>query len=309
MSPGARVRISDGRWLGSRSIEFTADESGAITRKYFAGSSERPFEPEGRKWLAQVLPRFVRQTGMFAEDRVARFLKKGGVDAVLGEISQIEGSYSKRVYFTQLLRQATIDEVTGRRVLEQAGREIDSDYELATVLIDSADRLLVDDATRKAYFDAARTLESDYEMRRVFTRALKGGRISPALVASVLDASRALESDYEAATVLLDIVKSYPIEGETRAPFFKALETLESSYEKGRVLQALVRQDRLSEETLIGAVEAAGTIESNHESAQVLIAAARSHEIACPARDAYIRAAERLGNHDRDRSLAVLARR
>jgi hypothetical protein len=309
MAPGARVRISDGRWLRSRSIEFTADASGNITRRYFAGSGERPFEPEGREWLAQVLPRFVRQSAMFAKDRVARFLRKGGVDAVLTEISQIEGSYGKRVYLTQLVRQATIDPASARRVLDQAGREIDSDYELATLLIDSADRLLVDEATRQAYLDAARTLESDYEMRRAYTAALKRGTTSPALIASLLEASRALDSDYEAATVLLDVLKSHPIEGEARAPFLEALATVDSSYEKGRVLQALVRQDAVSADTLLGVVEAAARIESDHESAQVLIAAARSHALSGPARDAYIRAAERLGNHDRDRSLAVLARR
>src|SRR5690606_16202438 len=147
---GARVRISDGRWLRSRAIEFTADGSGHITRRYFAGGGERPFEPEGREWLAQVLPTFVRQSGMFTKDRVARLLKNGGVDAVLKEISQIEGSYGKRLYFTELLQQAPIDAATSQRILDQAGRGIESDYELSTLLIDAADRLLVDDATRKA---------------------------------------------------------------------------------------------------------------------------------------------------------------
>ena len=69
MSPGGQLRISDGGWLKGHSVEFTADGSGKITRKYWSGSTERPFEPEGRQWLSQKLPRFVRQSGIGAKAR------------------------------------------------------------------------------------------------------------------------------------------------------------------------------------------------------------------------------------------------
>ena len=80
----------------------------------------------------------------------------------------------KRVYFTELLKTPGLDAATMRQALDQAGRQIDSDFELATLLI-SSDRLLVDEATRRAYFDAARSIESDFEMRRVYSSALKRG--------------------------------------------------------------------------------------------------------------------------------------
>ena len=50
---------------------------------------------------------------------------------------------------------------------EQAGREIDSDFEPASLLVSSGDQLTADDATRKAYLDAARSIDSDFELRRV----------------------------------------------------------------------------------------------------------------------------------------------
>jgi hypothetical protein len=101
---------------------FEADASGTIRRRYWDGTSEKPFEPDGRGWLSQVLPRIIRQSGLGAPARVARILKAKGPSGVLAEITLIEGSWSKRVYFTELLKSPGPDTATVRQALEQAGR-------------------------------------------------------------------------------------------------------------------------------------------------------------------------------------------
>src|SRR6476620_9545414 len=179
LSPGGSLRIRDGGMmtslLGGHTIEFTADASGTITRRFWVGSSERPFDPEGRKWLASMLPRFIRQTGIGAGARVARILKAKGPAGVLAEISLSEGSWGKRKYFSELVNAGPLDPATARQVLAQAGREIDSDFELASFLIEDAGKLLADDGSHQAYFDAARSIDSDFEMRLVFSALVKRG--------------------------------------------------------------------------------------------------------------------------------------
>ena len=136
MSPGGYLRIKDGRRFGTdNSVEFRADSGGAIERRFWVSGRERPFDPEGRKWLAEVLPRFIRQSGIGAKARVARFMKSGGAAAVLAEISRIEGSWAKRVYFTELFKQPGLSGADVQQALAQAGREVDSDFELASLLI------------------------------------------------------------------------------------------------------------------------------------------------------------------------------
>jgi beta-lactamase regulating signal transducer with metallopeptidase domain len=306
LSPGAYVRISDGAWLRGRSVEIRADGAGALTREFRVGNTVRPFEPEGREWLGRIFPRFVRQSGINAPQRVARFLTRGGPDAVLAEISLIEGSYGKRLYFAQLIKQASLDAASARRVLEQAGREIDSDYELATLLIDVTGKLVLDDAARQAYFAAARRIESDYEMRRVYTAALKGGTVPAPLLISLLEGATGIDSDYEAATLLLDVVKRHPIAGAVRAPFFTAVAGIDSSYEKGRVLQALLRRAGLPADTLLAVIDETASIGSSYEAAQVLLVAARSHTLTGAARTAYLRVADRLGDYEQSQVLAAL---
>jgi len=380
LSPNGLLRIRDGGMMtslgGGRTLEFRADSSGKVTRRFWVGSSERPFDPEGRKWLTSVLPRFIRQTGIGAPARVARILKQKGPSGVLAEISLIDGSWAKRRYFSELLKATTLDAATTRQVLVQAGRELDSDFELASFLIDNADRLLVDEGTRQAYFDATRSIDSDFEMHRVFSAGLKRGPVSAAALTSMLNASHNIDSDFEeasllvdvaklqaldsttrpaffsaldtvqsdfehrrvlsaltargditpetsaamlvsgasvssdfeAASFLLDLVKRQPIEGNVRAPFFQAVDSIDSSFERGRVLQAVARRPDASPETILAVIRATKGMGSDFETSQVLQAVSSSHSIEGPARDAYIAAAEKLGDFEQGRTLSALVK-
>jgi beta-lactamase regulating signal transducer with metallopeptidase domain len=308
LSPNGYLRIREGGRSNDRAVEFRADSSGAITRKYWEGSSERPFEPEGRKWVAETLPRFIRQTGIGASRRVARILAAQGPSGVLAEISQIEGSFAKQIYFSELLKTAKLDSATTRQALAQAGQQIDSDFELARLLISATDRLLVDDTTRQAYFDAAKTIGSDFEMRRVFSAALKQGPMPAPLMASLLEASNAIGSNFEHGGLLTQVAQLQPIEGPVRAPFFKSVATIESSFERGRVLQTVAKRSDLSPETVLEVLRSAGMMSSNFETGQVLRAVAANHPITGEARTAYVDAASRLGNFEEGRALSALVK-
>jgi len=308
LSDDGYLRIKQGgRADGDRSVEFRSDSSGNIARRYWEGSSERPFEPEGRRWLAEILPRFIRQTGIGAPRRVARIMAAKGPNGVLAEISEIEGGHAKRLYFSELLKNK-LEPAIVRQALAQAGKEINSDFELASLLMGAADRLLVDDATRQAYLDAARSIDSDFEMQRVLSSALKGGQFPPPVMASLLDASNAIGSDFEHGRLLMQVADQQPIEGPVRAPFFRAVATIGSAFERGRVLQAVAKRSDLSSETVLAVLKSAQMMTSNFETGQVLRAVAARHDISGEARNAYLDAASRLGDFEEGRALTALAR-
>jgi beta-lactamase regulating signal transducer with metallopeptidase domain len=271
LSPGGTLKIKEGGLLASRSVEFRADASGKIERRFWVGMSERPFEPDGRQWLATALPRFIRQTGIGAPARVARIMRQKGPDGVLAEIALIDGSWAKRIYFTELLKTDRLDPQIVERALKQAAGELDSDFEKASLLIGSADRLLVNDATRKAYFDAARTIDSDFEMRRVYSSAMKRGTMSPELMFSLLDASTSIESDFEAASLLMEAGKLQALDARTRPAYFKVLNTIESDFERRRVLTSILANADGSSEARKAVLDAAATMDSDFEKASVLV--------------------------------------
>jgi beta-lactamase regulating signal transducer with metallopeptidase domain len=310
LSPGGYLKIKEGGRLGSRTVEFQADGSGNISRRYWFGTSERPFEPEGRQWLTKVLPRFIRQTGIGAPARVTRILKGSGPSGVLAEIGRIEGSWAKRIYFRELVAQATMDSSTLQRALAQAGREIESDHELASLLIEAADQSLADDGTRKAYFEAARSIESDFELRRVYSSALKRGTVTPAILAGILDATRSIDSDFELASLLAQIAKLQPLDDATRAPFFAALGTVGSDFEHRRVLSAVAGRGDLTPEIVSAMMDSALSVESDFELASLLTGIVERNGVEGAHRAPFFRAVESLeSSFDRGRVLQALARR
>jgi hypothetical protein len=304
ITPGGWLQINDGRFR----VEFASDASGTLTRRFWTGGTERPFEPEGRKWTAQVLPRFIRQSGAGAAKRVARILKARGSEGVLEEIALIEGSWARREYYTELLK-TPLDAATAARTLADAGRRIESDFELATLLI-FADRFLVDEAPRRAYLEAARTIQSDFEMRRALAAAIDKGPPVPALLASLLETSMAIESDFELATLLVQVAKGQSLEpAAVQSAFFTAAASVANDFEHRRVLSAVLARGG-SPDTVAAALQSVGQIASDFESATILQEVAREHAIEGAIRAPFFKAVSGIGSaHERGRVLLAVARR
>ena len=310
MTPGGWLRIRETRRGASDyRVEFSADASGKIQRRFWTASTEGPFETTGRAWLKEILPRFIRQSGIGAEGRVARIYKSKGADGVLAEISAIEGSWTKRLYFTHLLKMPSLGPRVVQQALAQAGREVDSDYELASLLI-SAEPLVRDEATRRAYFDAARTIDSDYEMRRVFSSALKSGPIAAALLVGMLEASASIGNDYELASLLEQVARQQPIETSSRAAFFRALATVGNAYEQRRVLSMVMRRAELDTESAVLALEQVSAMKSDYEAATVLLEYLKENRVEGAVRTPFFRAVGGIGSpYERGRVLQAVARR
>ena len=309
VSPGGSLKISDGKWLGRHSIEIR-ERNGSLERRYYVNGAERPYEPEGRAWLRDNLPRFVRNTGIGAEARVARFLKSGGPSAVMGEIDRIDSAYVKGIYFKQLFAQAQLTPQEYRQAMAQAARGMkSSDYELAQLLIAVADRLPADEASRAAYFEAAGGIGSDYELRRVYSTMLKRGPVSPSILAGILEHSRSIDSDYELSQLLQQILSQQPLDDRNRAAFFAAAATIDSDYERGRVLTRAVGGDRPSDPALLeAALTQAGSMGSDYETSSFLLAALKQNGVEGPARAPFFKAVATLGSdYERGRVLKAVA--
>ena len=271
ISPGGYIRITDGNWIGRHSVEIR-ERGGQLERRYFVNASERSYEPEGRAWLQQNLPRFIRNTGIGAPARVARFLRSGGSSAVLAEIARVQSTYVKGIYYRELFKQATLTPEQYREVMVQASTTMrSSDYELAQLLIAIADKLPADEASRAAYFNAASGISSDYELRRVYSTMLKRGPVGAQTLAGILEHTASIESDYELSELLRQIVSQQPLDERNRAAFFRAVGTISSDYEKRRVLSAVVSDTQPSDQAFLeAALNAAAAMQSDYETASFL---------------------------------------
>jgi Zn-dependent protease with chaperone function len=309
LSPGGSIHIADSGAAGRHSIEIR-ERGGTIERKYYVNGSERPFDPEGRQWLRDNLPKLIRNSGLGADRRVARFLKSGGPAAVLAEISKIDGSYGKRLYFTELFKQASLTAEQYREAMLQASREVKGDYDLASLLISIADRLPADEASRAAYFSAASGIHSDYEITRVYSTMLKRGSVAPGVLAAILERAGSIGSDYQLSELLRQIVAHQPLDDRTRPLFFKALGTVQGDYERHRILSAAIAARPADTATLTEALNRSAEMHGGYDLAAFLLEALAQNGAEGPLRSPFFAAVDRIsGSYDRGRVLQAVARK
>jgi beta-lactamase regulating signal transducer with metallopeptidase domain len=308
LSLGGYLKISNGAWVGRHSVEIR-ERGGQLERRYFVNLSERPYEPEGRAWLAANLPKFVRNTGIGAPARVARYLKSGGVPGVMGEIARIGSGYVKGIYFKELFKQASLTPEQYRQAMALASREIKSDYELASLLISIADRLPNDETSRDAYFLAASSISSDYELRRVYSTMLKKGPVSGQTLAGILTHSTTIESDYELSELLRQVMAAQTLDDRNRAAFFRAIGSIQSDYERHRILKSVV--DRSPDAaTIEAALAAAVTMTSSYEAATFLHSVVKQSGVEGGLRAPFFRAVARVSSgHERGRLLQAVVKK
>ncbi len=191
---GATVTVTDGFVLTSR-VELRGT-GGSVERHYWRNGMRRDYEPEGRLFLAAAIDKLIRHSGVFARERVARFLKSGGPDAVLAEIDRLsDSSYVRRVYYTELLKQATVSAALLDRVLQRIPAEVKSDYDKSTLLTQAAQGPSTNDTRRVAIARAVKSITSDYDQRRVLAAILNTQPLAPAVAAGRASAvSNSLQS-------------------------------------------------------------------------------------------------------------------
>ena len=307
---GATLTIADG-WVFTDRVEFRGLAGGKVERKYYRSGFQRELDTEGRAFVVNVIQRMIRG-GMFATERVARFLKQGGPDAVLAEVDrlQTDSSHVKRVYYSALLKQADLSDAQLARVLERATTSLGSDHEKATLLTQVLQEPNITEEQRVLTARATAKMSSDYEQRKVLTAALKGASTSPALVHAVLETLDTVTSGHERSQVLMDIARNGGITAETSARFMSSVSTMPSSYEQRKVLAAVTAAPALADVVTRDSMKAVAVISSSHDKAEVLLQLINKGGVTADSAPAFFAAVESLGSgHDKYRVLTALSSR
>ncbi|MEP7382061.1 MAG: M56 family metallopeptidase [Gemmatimonadota bacterium] len=263
------LREDDGRV--EREVRITPASDGTLEHRYRVDGDTRIWDTEGKTWFAQVALRLDRLTAWAVDARFPAIMARGGVDAVLAEIDLMEGDYARRIYFTKLASSAQLSSVQLVRVIDSAASRIQSDYEMAELLIAASKQKAFDDPAQLALARAAARIKSDYEKRRAFSALLAKEGLSSATVGEILAGTKGMDSDYELAELLIDVAGRYAIAPATRRYYLDALGTIQSDYEYRRVLTVIVNRGSLPAEYTSEILAHAGTHLRGYELAELLI--------------------------------------
>lgn len=267
ISPGGFINFSKRTFGTKRSIVLEGNANGTINRTYYEGSREMPFDPDGREFMEVMIPEIIRTTGLGADSRVARFYKQGGITEVLHEIDEISSNYVSVMYYDATMNISGLSDADKVKIIQHAGDNLSSSYELSKFLINNREILLSSNATSVAFVEAASEISSNYDQARVYKSVLTSD-VSPATVALVIDGSQNISSNYEKSGIL-QVALGYDLDDASIELVLEAVEDMSSSYEQSKVITALIKEQELNEISTERLLLAATEISSDYEKAKV----------------------------------------
>ena len=338
MAEDASLVLEEGNGK-TRKIRYERDGD-AVERSYWVDGKRAELDADANEWLAEALPRLMRESGVKAEQRVDRLLRQDGADRVLDEIELVNGSYTVRVYTARLVRKIDLDELQYDRLLDAVER-IDGDYDSRTALSDIAEHEQLDDRRATRLLDAAKdidsdyelrmfaehliantdiertatgllievisSIDSDYEMRMAFATMLEDSEIPvDSLPDLILVSSHEIDSDYDLSVLLQSLVGRVKSHEDSALAYIGATMEIESDYDRREALTAFADQADSNTAGWTEAIMVTATIDSEHERAETLIRIARRMPATEEIVQLYRRVSETLGEHDRERALSAL---
>ena len=270
MSPGARLVVDQSDGWRRRLVDFEADGQGVIRRRYWSDGAEQPYNDEAKRFLAKLLPQWVREQGIDIPERLARIVGEKGADGALEEIRLIRGAHVKRRYFEELFVQTPLEERQMIRALKLAG-EMGSDYDKRLFLENVRDRYTSRplDSAVLGFIDS---ISSDYDRRLLLSHAIERGDMELSLPRVLRSVTR-ISSDGDKTTLLQKAAQT--AKGQLPEAFFEAAGTIHSDADRGRLLTTVMSLHGDDPASLTRALRIAAMLSSDGEKARALTAAAR----------------------------------
>ena len=264
VSRGGYFEITRAAFGSKRRVIIESDSRGNLTKEYYVGRERMAYEPEGRKWLAEVLPDIVRTTTIGAQSRVDRFYRKGGARGVMDEVERLDSDYLKAHYIKILMDKdglGTNDLVT---VIEGAAREVNSDHYLTEILKDHERIFFADAATSKAYIEASEEVNSDHYRSQILKRVLTRTDVAGEMLVAVLESAEEINSDHYLSEVLRETLEERELSDELIRQVITTAREINSDHYQSELFRDALELDQISDESYWEILDAAGSIGSDH---------------------------------------------
>jgi beta-lactamase regulating signal transducer with metallopeptidase domain len=306
VAAGGQVVVEVDYGAHDRRLTIRRGNDGTLERIYKVDGDVRPFDAEAKTWFTETITYLFRRTGYMAEERARWILDRRSIQGLIDEFGELQGDYTRRIYYQAAVESGKLDVAGYERLVGLAAQTIDSDYELAELLIAVSKAQPLTERMQVGFVSAAKSIGSDYERHRVLKAALSRRDLTPAVEAGMLDAAVDINSDYELATLLIELNEARHIDDAVRPAFFKAANSLQSDYEHRRVLGAVVSREGMSPAMLLDVLESAKTISSDYELAELLTEVGGAYVLDDALRPAFFAAANTL-NSDYEHGRTLLS--
>lgn len=306
MAAGASLDLSEKSAGVTRRVKCESSDGSAIVTTYWVDGNQVPMDAAGEAWMAKSIPSLLRAT----EDpkvRVARIMKRGGVDAVFTEIQAIEGNYNRSRYLAVLLAEPTLTDAQFDRAAQMVGtisssfdrrnvlsaalakstdparqlallaaaKGISSDFDATELLVGAIPVLAPDQQVWDAWLAAAAGINSDFDMRRACTAVLQDSKAPAAAQSATLRmAASNIGSAFDLREVLASCACRAGSDPAMLQEYCAAVDRIHSDFDRREAIVALLAGAKLDAEGCAKVLEVIAPIKSDFDRGQALVAIA-----------------------------------
>ncbi len=268
ISSGGYMEIKKAAFGNRRRIFMEPNSSGRLNKRYYVGGSEKSFDPDGKKWLAEILLEVVRTTTLGAEKRVNRMYRQGGAPKVLREVDKIASDHVKSKYIKLLLNK-DLKESDVVAVLGEVAT-IDSDHHKASILKYNTTTFLKSENSTSSYIRTAGNINSDHHKADVLKAAISDGAISDTQMKALFAIADEINSDHHKSDVLKKVLHERNLSTTNLKLLIATTDDINSDHHKASVFKAALEESDINASTHHALLDAIDAMNSDHHIADVL---------------------------------------
>ncbi|SFU20080.1 hypothetical protein SAMN04489724_0230 [Algoriphagus locisalis] len=264
ISPGGSLKIEKTIFGNSRSITIKNDGAG-LEHDYKEGGRKKPFEPDGKAWLAEMLPEMMNTTTLGAGKRVDRLFANGGAKAVLAKVDQMKSDYVKSTYLGLLMKK-NLSPAETSACIDMTLAQIDSDHY----------QLEVYKSVNPSYFKdfnqlnkVVAALDSDHFKTELLKPIFKTN-VTEGKGQESINLIKMLDSDHFKTEIAKSISFSSLSDQELKFMVNELVPTIDSDHFKNDLLKTAADKGNMNEARALIILEGVKSIDSDHFKADLL---------------------------------------
>lgn len=271
ISPGGSLKISKKTFGNKRTIIIESNSSGNLNYEYYEGRTEIPFDPEGKKWLADVLLDVVRLTGIDAEGRTKRIYAKEGLNGVMDEIHEISSNSVMALYFEALMDNISLSDDEVVAACAAISGEMSSNTERGRLYRKYADVFMRNNTTSVVFFTSVSKLSSNTERGSILTSIdSKIDFDDPKVTEAYFMGVDRLSSNTERGSILRYVERTQDLSNDAYSRLLMSVKKFTSNTEMGSVIRALSDLDIQNPEISTAYFNAIDAMTSNTEAGSTM---------------------------------------
>ncbi|NNE40180.1 MAG: hypothetical protein HKN14_04590 [Marinicaulis sp.] len=249
---------------GARETAEFDEDDGEIERTYYRGDDEQAVGPETDAAIKNLLLRFLRASGMKADERVAAIMNSSGAEGVLDEIAVLDSDHARRRYILALTEAAELSDDGILRLADEL-KKMESDHDLSRALRSIIEHQTISETTTPALIAAADSLESDHDTRKVI-EAFAETPLNDASMTLLLALYESLDSDHDTRVATEALLESDSLSADHAARILIAAAAQIDSNHDMRLVLTEFAPVVVSDEALLEAwLKGFGVLDSSHD--------------------------------------------